>query len=44
MTGGKTAPELAPSSAAADEIKALWKNVKSTFHENNKSLRKAANG
>lgn len=44
MTGGKTAPELAPVSAAAIEIRTLWKNVKSTFHENNKSLRKAAHG
>jgi chromosome partitioning protein len=44
MTGGKTAPELAPSSAAADEIRNLWKNVKSTFHENSKPSRSVKYG
>lgn len=44
MTGGRTAPELAPKSAAAQEIAALWSDVKSCFHENLKLIRRAANG
>jgi chromosome partitioning protein len=39
MTGGRTAPELSPKGAAADEIAQLWKNVKSCFHENSKTSR-----
>src|ERR1019366_2658054 len=39
MTGGRTAPELAPRSAAADEVARLWLDVKSCFHENSKSNR-----
>lgn len=44
MTGGRTAPELAAKSPAADEIASLWVDVKSCFHENSKSVRRAANG
>ena len=36
MTGGQTAPELAPKSPAAKEIAALWLDIKSCFHENSK--------
>ena len=36
MTGGRTAPELSSKSAAAEEITALWQQVKSCFHENMK--------
>jgi chromosome partitioning protein len=43
MTGGKTAPELSPKSAAAEEVALLWQNLKSGFHENSKPMRKAAN-
>lgn len=32
MTGGRTAPEIAPRSPAAEEIAALWVEVKSCFH------------
>lgn len=44
MTGGKTAPEVAPRSAAADEVSRLWHSVKSCFHENNKSSRSVKYG
>jgi len=44
MTGGLTAPELAAKSPAANEIASLWINVKSCFHENSKSVRRATNG
>lgn len=44
MTGGRTAPELSAKSPAAEEIAALWKDVKSCFHEKMKSERKVANG
>jgi chromosome partitioning protein len=44
MTGGRTAPELAPKSPAADEIAALWRDIKSCFHENNKSAKKVTYG
>lgn len=33
MTGGRTAPEIAPKSLAAVEIAALWRDLKSCFHE-----------
>ncbi|MBF0098570.1 MAG: ParA family protein [Magnetococcales bacterium] len=36
MTGGRTAPELAAKSPAAEEITALWCYLKSFFHENMK--------
>ncbi len=32
MTGGRTAPEIAPRSPAAEEIAALWVEMKSFFH------------
>jgi chromosome partitioning protein len=46
MTGGRTAPELSSKSPAAQEIAALWEEVKSCFHESVKSSkkRKAAHG
>jgi chromosome partitioning protein len=44
MTGGRTAPEIAARSPAADEIAALWEDVKSCFHEKMKSERKVAHG
>ena len=40
MTGGRTAPELAPKSAAAEEITNLWRDVKSCFNENRKTAKK----
>jgi chromosome partitioning protein len=40
MTGGRTAPELGPKGAPADEIAKLWINVKSCFHENMKAGKK----
>jgi chromosome partitioning protein len=33
MTGGNTAPELAAKGPAAEEIAALWKEMKTCFHE-----------
>jgi chromosome partitioning protein len=33
MTGGNTAPELAAKGPAAEEITALWKEIKTCFHE-----------
>jgi chromosome partitioning protein len=44
MTDGRTASELSPRSAAADEIKSLWKSMKSSFHENNKITKKVLHG
>jgi chromosome partitioning protein len=44
MTGGLTAPELAPMSAAAEEVSRLWKDVKSCFHENSKRNRSVKYG
>ena len=44
MTGGRTAPELSAKSPAAEEIAALWLDVKSCFHENMKSARRAIHG
>lgn len=44
MTGGRTAPELAAKSPAAEEIASLWIDVKSCFHETSKSVWRAANG
>ncbi len=44
MTGGKTAPELQPKGPAAEEIKGLWQNILSCFHENMKSTRRTAHG
>ena len=39
MTGGRTAPELLPKSAAAQEIASLWSDVKSCFNENSKTTK-----
>lgn len=44
MTGGRTAPELSAKSPAAEEITALWLEIKSCFHENIKSKRSVAHG
>ncbi len=44
MTGGRTAPELAPKSAAAEEIATLWSDVKSCFNENSKTAKKVTYG
>jgi chromosome partitioning protein len=44
MTGGRTAPELAPKSAAAEEIANLWRDVKSCFNENSKTAKKVIYG
>lgn len=47
MTGGRTAPELAAKSPAAEEIAGVWRNVKSCFHEKMKApklVRSMANG
>jgi len=47
MTGGRTAPELAPKSPAAEEIAALWRDLKSCFHEKlkvEKPARSVVNG
>jgi len=41
MTGGRTAPELSPTGPAALELTALWKDVKSCFHENMKAAKPA---
>jgi chromosome partitioning protein len=47
MTGGRTAPELGAKSAAAEEVAALWRDVKSIFQEKfkpAKQLRSVAHG
>jgi chromosome partitioning protein len=44
MTNGRTAPEISPKGPAAEEIAALWKDMKSCFHEKMKSERKVVNG
>ena len=44
MTGGSTAPELSPKGLAAEEIAALWLEVKSCFNEKLKSERELAYG
>jgi chromosome partitioning protein len=47
MTGGRTAPEIAPKSLAAEEIAALWRDLKSCFHEKlkvEKPVRSVVNG
>jgi chromosome partitioning protein len=40
MTCGSTAPEIAPKGPAAEEISALWIELKTWFNENNKTIRK----
>ncbi len=44
MTGGNTAPEVAPRGPAAQELTALWTELKSCFNEKLKSTKKVANG
>ena len=44
LTGGNTAPELAPKGVAAAEIASLWQEVKSCFHEKLKSSKKVRHG
>ena len=44
MTCGNTAPELGAKSPAAEEVSALWKEIKSCFHEKVKSGRSPING
>src|SRR5271156_3351875 len=44
MTGGDTAPELSAKGPAAQEIAALWLEIKSCFHESKKSVKKVAHG
>jgi chromosome partitioning protein len=41
MTGGQTAAELSPKSAAAHEVAALWIDVKKCFHEKLKTTHRA---
>jgi chromosome partitioning protein len=40
MTGGNTAPEVSTKGHAAQEIEALWLEIKACFHENSKSIKK----
>ncbi len=44
MTGGNTAPELSSKSSAAQEIEALWQEIKSCFQESMKSGKKVTHG
>lgn len=44
MTGGSTAPELAAKGHAAQEIEALWLEIKACFHESKKLEKKVAHG
>lgn len=44
MTGGNTAPELAAKGHAAQEIEALWLEIKACFHESMKVGKKVAHG
>ena len=47
MTGGNTAPELSTKGPAAQEVEALWAEIKACFNESNKSVKlskKVANG
>ena len=41
MTGGRTAPELGPKTAAAEEVTGLWRDVKSFFQERLKTVTRA---
>jgi len=38
MTGGNTAPELAPKGHVANEIMSLWKELQSSFNEKTKPI------
>ena len=44
MTGGNTAPEVSPRGPVAQEVAAVWREVKSCFNEKLKSERKRAHG
>lgn len=44
MTGGNTAPEIAPRGPAAEEIATLWIELKSCFNEKLKTAKKVSNG
>jgi len=44
MTGGNTAPEVAAKGHAAEEISALWHELKSLFHESMKSRKERKKG
>jgi len=44
MTGGNTAPELGAKGPAAEELAALWRELKSCFHEKLKLERSVVNG
>jgi len=44
MTGGNTAPELAPKGPAAQEIAALWREIKSCFMESKKAIKEVTYG
>ena len=44
MTGGNTAPEVAAKGPAAEEIAALWHELKSLFHESMKSRKERKRG
>lgn len=44
MTGGNTAPELGAKGPAAEELAALWRELKSCFHEKVKIERSVVNG
>jgi chromosome partitioning protein len=39
MTGGNTAPELSTKGPAAQEIEALWAEIKACFNESSKSVK-----
>ena len=44
LAGGNTASELAPKGPAATEITALWREIKSCFHESSKAAKKVKHG
>jgi len=44
MTGGNTAPELSAKGPAAQEIEALWQEIKSCFQESMKAGKKVTHG
>jgi chromosome partitioning protein len=44
LGSGETAPERQPKGSAAEETAKLWKEIKSCFHENVKTNKKAAYG
>lgn len=44
FAGGNTAPELSARGPAAAEITALWKEIKSCFHQSSKTVKKVRHG